>query len=261
MNRSRPDARRSQSADHGTGICHRAWCMPKPARRDLWMAACDALHLPPALLDAGPRRHRRNQLPARTGRATSANLICCGSCARLSAHDPNPAANTPRPMATGCPANSNATPARGCCGLNGSTTGATAPLPAQHAFAAVAAAIAQFEPVSVGVSAATVRVRARAARCACTRHRNQQQRSAWMRDVGPTFVVNAAGKRRAVDWQFNAWGGLNGGLYFPWDQDDLVAQKVAAVEGARSLSRHSSWKAAPSMQTGRARCWSPSNAC
>jgi agmatine deiminase len=56
---------------------------------------------------------------------------------------------------------------------------------------------------------------------------------AWMRDVGPTFVVNAAGKRRAVDWQFNAWGGLNGGLYFPWDQDDLVAQKVAAVEGVR----------------------------
>jgi len=26
-----------------------------------------------------------------------------------------------------------------------------------------------------------------------------------------------------VDWQFNAWGGLNGGLYFPWDQDDLIA--------------------------------------
>jgi agmatine deiminase len=53
---------------------------------------------------------------------------------------------------------------------------------------------------------------------------------AWMRDTGPTFVVNASGRRRAVDWQFNAWGGLNGGLYFPWDQDDLVAQKVAAIE-------------------------------
>ena len=48
---------------------------------------------------------------------------------------------------------------------------------------------------------------------------------AWMRDIGPTFVVNAAGRRRAVDWQFNAWGGLDGGLYFPWDQDDLVAQQ------------------------------------
>jgi agmatine deiminase len=27
------------------------------------------------------------------------------------------------------------------------------------------------------------------------------------------------------------WGGLNGGLYFPWDQDDLVARKVLEIEG------------------------------
>ena len=55
---------------------------------------------------------------------------------------------------------------------------------------------------------------------------------AWMRDVGPTFVVDGRGGRRAVDWPFNAWGGLRGGLYFPWDRDDQVAQKVAEVEGA-----------------------------
>jgi len=34
-----------------------------------------------------------------------------------------------------------------------------------------------------------------------------------------------------VHWHFNAWGGLNGGLYFPWDQDGLVAQKVLEVAG------------------------------
>jgi agmatine deiminase len=34
-----------------------------------------------------------------------------------------------------------------------------------------------------------------------------------------------------VDWHFNAWGGLQGGLYFPWDQDDLVARKVLEIEG------------------------------
>ncbi|TLN15424.1 agmatine deiminase, partial [bacterium] len=51
----------------------------------------------------------------------------------------------------------------------------------------------------------------------------------WIRDCGPTFVNN--GKEvRAVDWDFNAWGGLVGGLYFPWDLDDLVARKVADVE-------------------------------
>jgi agmatine deiminase len=30
---------------------------------------------------------------------------------------------------------------------------------------------------------------------------------------------------------FNAWGGLQGGLYFPWDRDDAVAQKVLEIEG------------------------------
>ena len=52
-----------------------------------------------------------------------------------------------------------------------------------------------------------------------------------MRDVGPTFVTNKKGVRRGVDWRFNAWGGLHGGLYFPWDQDDAVARKVLEIEG------------------------------
>ncbi len=103
-------------------------------------------------------------------------------------------------------------------------------VPAQQAFAAVAAAIARFEPVSVGASAAHYGF-ARAHLDPRVRVIEISSNDAWMRDVGPTFVVNAAGRRRAVDWQFNAWGGLDGGLYFPWDQDELVAQKVAAVEG------------------------------
>ena len=56
---------------------------------------------------------------------------------------------------------------------------------------------------------------------------------AWARDTGPTFVVNRSlGERRGVDWIFNAWGGLDGGLYFPWANDDLVAAKVCELEGA-----------------------------
>jgi agmatine deiminase len=102
--------------------------------------------------------------------------------------------------------------------------------PAQQAFAAVAAAIAQFEPVTIGVSAAQYEF-ARALLAPVVRLVELSSNDSWMRDVGPTFVVNAAGKRRAVDWQFNAWGGLNGGLYFPWDADELVAQKVAEIEG------------------------------
>ena len=55
---------------------------------------------------------------------------------------------------------------------------------------------------------------------------------AWVRDSGPSFVTDGAGARRAVDWRFNAWGGLRGGLFFPWDSDDVLGQKIAELEGA-----------------------------
>ena len=94
----------------------------------------------------------------------------------------------------------------------------------------MAAAIAGFEPVSVGASRAQYAF-ARARLEPAVRVVELSSNDCWMRDVGPTIVVNAAGRRRGIDWQFNAWGGLNGGLYFPWDQDDLVAQKVLETEG------------------------------
>ena len=52
----------------------------------------------------------------------------------------------------------------------------------------------------------------------------------WIRDCGATFVKNDQGGLRAVDWAFNAWGGLVDGLYFPWDKDDRVASKMAEME-------------------------------
>ena len=103
--------------------------------------------------------------------------------------------------------------------------------PAQRAFAEVAAAIARFEPVTIGVSPQHYEF-ARAQLPAHIRIVEITHDDAWMRDVGPTFVTNKKGMKRGVDWRFNAWGGLRGGLYFPWDQDDLVAQKVLEIEGA-----------------------------
>jgi len=102
--------------------------------------------------------------------------------------------------------------------------------PAQDAFVAVAAAIAGSERVSVGVSAAQY-ANARRRLPAAIRVVEVSSDDAWMRDVGPTFVVNARGGLRGIDWGFNAWGGLAGGLYFPWDKDEAVAQKVLEVEG------------------------------
>ena len=101
--------------------------------------------------------------------------------------------------------------------------------PAQRAFAAVATAIAAFEPVTVGASAAQFGY-ARALLPEAIRVVELSSNDAWMRDVGPTGLVNARGELRGVDWQFNAWGGLNGGLYFPWDLDDQVARKVLEIE-------------------------------
>lgn len=102
--------------------------------------------------------------------------------------------------------------------------------PAQRTFAEVAAAIARFEPVSVGVSSSQYEF-ARAQLPAAIRVVEISHDDAWMRDVGPTMVVNRKGVRRGVDWRFNAWGGLDGGLYFPWNLDEAVAQKVLEIEG------------------------------
>lgn len=102
--------------------------------------------------------------------------------------------------------------------------------PAQRAFAAVAHAIARFEPVTVGVTPAHYAT-ARRALEPRIRVLRLESDDAWMRDVGPTGVVDQRGEVRGVDWHFNAWGGLNGGLYFPWDRDELVARRVLEVEG------------------------------
>lgn len=100
--------------------------------------------------------------------------------------------------------------------------------PAQQAFVDVATAISQFEPVTMCVSAAQF-TNARNLLPANVRVVEMSNNDSWMRDCGPTFVVNGK-EARAVDWDFNAWGGLLGGLYFPWDLDDLVARKVADIE-------------------------------
>ncbi len=103
--------------------------------------------------------------------------------------------------------------------------------PAQRAFAAVAGAIAGFEPVTIGVSSRQFEL-ARTQIPAAVRLVELSSNDAWMRDVGPRFVVDGRGGRRGIDWRFNAWGGLDGGLYFPWDEDDLVARKVLEIERA-----------------------------
>jgi agmatine deiminase len=102
-------------------------------------------------------------------------------------------------------------------------------LPAQRAFAAVASAIAKSEPVTMGVSAQQFKA-ARAALPAGVRVVEISSNDAWMRDVGPTFVVDRRKRVRGIDWIFNAWGGKAGGVYANWELDDQVAAKVLEIE-------------------------------
>ena len=103
--------------------------------------------------------------------------------------------------------------------------------PAQEAFAAVAEAIAVSEPLTMAVSDAQFE-RCRDVLSAAIRVVEVSTDDAWIRDTGPTFVVDGGGGRRGVDWRFNAWGGLEGGLYAAWDRDDRVAAKVLEIEAA-----------------------------
>ncbi|MBQ6692595.1 MAG: agmatine deiminase family protein, partial [Clostridia bacterium] len=103
--------------------------------------------------------------------------------------------------------------------------------PAQEAYAQVAIAVSEFAPVTVGASKAQFD-RARKMLPDYIRVIPLESDDAWMRDVGPTFLVDGKGGLRAADWTFNAWGGLYDGLYAPWDRDDRVAAQVAEAENA-----------------------------
>lgn len=98
--------------------------------------------------------------------------------------------------------------------------------PAQEAFAAVAHAISEFEPVIVGVSKSSFN-KARALLNSSVELVEIDYDDAWMRDVGPSFVIDEKKDVRAIDWRFNAWGGHLDGLYESWEKDDQVAKKVA----------------------------------
>lgn len=102
--------------------------------------------------------------------------------------------------------------------------------PAQKVFVEVAKAISEFEPVTMVVSRGQYD-NARNMLPDQVRVVEMANDDSWIRDCGPTFVVNdETGEVRGVDWSFNAWGGLVDGLYFPWDADDQIAGKVCEME-------------------------------
>lgn len=104
--------------------------------------------------------------------------------------------------------------------------------PAQVAYVNVAKAISEFETINMLVP--PTQYENALARIAPVNNGNiniieMTNDDAWIRDTGPTFLVNDKGDVRATDWGFNAYGGLVDGLYFPWHEDELIARKVCEI--------------------------------
>lgn len=52
-----------------------------------------------------------------------------------------------------------------------------------------------------------------------------------IRDFGPLFLVNPESNVvRGLKSSFNAWGGTKYGVYYPWDDDDMVSYKIFELE-------------------------------
>src|ERR1700724_3117189 len=92
---------------------------------------------------------------------------------------------------------------------------------AKAAFAAVARAIAACEKLTM-LARPEDRVEAMAACGPGIDIMAMPLDASWLRDSGPTFLVDAAGAVACADWQFNAWGGK----FPPFDQDAAVAGRV-----------------------------------
>ena len=106
------------------------------------------------------------------------------------------------------------------------------PEEARTTWAAVAHAVLEFEPVTMVVDPVALPD--------AQRHLDSrveivqaQLDDAWMRDIGPTFVLDEQGALGAVDWVFNGWGAQ---AWASWGHDAKIAATVAGHAGATLIS-------------------------
>ena len=102
--------------------------------------------------------------------------------------------------------------------------------PAQEVFTKVASTIAKYEKMTVLVNREQY-ANARNMLPDNVRLIEMSNNDSWVRDTGATFVLNKKGQMRGIDWGFNAYGGFYDGIYFPWDFDECIGQKMSEIEG------------------------------
>ncbi len=97
---------------------------------------------------------------------------------------------------------------------------------AREDYLKVARAIARFEPVTLLADPKDVEEARR--RCGdAIKVVSMPLDDSWLRDSGPTFLVDPAGGRAVAAFTFNAWGGK----WQPHDQDAAVGGRVGALAG------------------------------
>ena len=93
----------------------------------------------------------------------------------------------------------------------------------QEAYARVARAISEFEPVTMIAAPESNSVSA--SLCGPgVRTLPLEIDDAWIRDTGPAFLVSDDGRRAATAWKFNAWGEK----FERYEQDAQLAERVCA---------------------------------
>jgi len=96
-------------------------------------------------------------------------------------------------------------------------------------YAEIIQVIAEFEPVTVVANAADSERLSRLFHNDRIEILRIDHNDAWLRDNGPTFLLDDTGRVAGVNWRFNAWGGR----YAPWELDDQVAPQILNSVGAK----------------------------
>ena len=102
---------------------------------------------------------------------------------------------------------------------------------ARRVWSETAHAVLAFEPVTMLVDPNDIAVARRMLSSEVTLV-EQPLDDAWMRDVGPTFVLDEEGRLGAVDWTFNGWGGQE---WASWERDSQVAAAIINLVGCIHL--------------------------
>lgn len=103
---------------------------------------------------------------------------------------------------------------------------------ARNTWAAVANAASEFEPVTIVVNPGDEHIAKRYLSSQITLL-TAPLNDAWMRDIGPSFVISDEGRLGAVNFVFNGWGAQD---WASWEHDQHIGHIVAEAAGATLIN-------------------------